>query len=1149
MKRLLFTLFFCLPIIGNSATITLVLDDSSLGEMISKIESQSEFKFAYENSIEIEIIIPGKFTFKNEELNNILERLSESTPFDFRVLKNNITIIEDLPAKKYKIKKSVLQLSVTGKVTDVNGIPLPSVTIQEKGTNNGVLTDFNGNFTIEVNSEESVLVFTFVGLKTFETTVGTSKTIDVTLEPDESQLEEVVITALGISRSERSLGYATQEVSGDDLTVSNEQNVLGSLSGKVAGVQVTGATGASMGGTQKIKIRGVNSISGGGEPLIVVDGSPISNANFAGSSGADYGNLGQDINPADIKTINVLKGPAASALYGIRGQYGVIMITTKGGKKGADDLNVTLNSSFSIEKAGNFFPLQNLYGQGRSQTWRTLANGERYVNLSTDESWGPRLDGTLARQFYSFYPEDPLYGQATPFVAKPDNIKNYYETGHTFNNGLSISGGTKNSRYRFSINDTRIEGVEPNTWLKRNNFGLNAAFDLSEKLTLITNINYAGNNAERPVQGYGVKSMIGWIPRNVDMNRLEDYKYDDGTFLNWNLRNPESSGEVTNFGGLYWINPYVEAYENIDNDRRDRFFGNIGLSYQISEGLKISGHVRSDMYTQNIENISVFRYGSGGSLPQYSIGKYQNKEMNYEILAEYSKKWDEFSFNANIGGNIFDRRYSYLYQATEGGLSAPGFYNIAASIDRPSTTSYLLRKQIKSGFGMVSLGYRNTYFIDASLRNDNSSALPEDNNSYWYPSVSGSFVFSQLLNESPFFGKLRLSYAQAGSDLDAYQTSFVYNVGSIYAGEDGTVNSLTIPNNLIDTNIEPSFAHSYEAGLDLKFFNNRLGLGFTVYRQRNENQILNLDISGASGYGSTTINAGVIENEGFELQMTGTPINTDNITWNSTLNFSKNESMVVELYPGSDVYAHSSTTFSSVPTYLNSYVGKEFGSLIGQAYQRDPSTGKILLDSNNLPLYTDATHNFGSVLPDFTGGWQNSVSIGNFDLSAMMDFQIGGQFFSRTKMILVRTGVDPITAAINDRGQNVRDPLEEGGGVRVNGISAETGEEVTAYVDARRYYNGVIGRHIYEEWLYDASYLKLREISLSYTFNKNNFGNLPFENVTLALIARNPVMIWQKAPEGLDPSELSSGGSSISWFESGQMNTVRSYGVKLNITL
>ncbi|MGM0932220.1 MAG: SusC/RagA family TonB-linked outer membrane protein [Bacteroidota bacterium] len=1035
--------------------------------------------------------------------------------------------------------------TVSGTVTIASdGMPLPGVNVLVKGTNQGTVTDMDGEYSIDV-TPDAVLVFSSLGFERREIPVNNQTTINVEMVEDLESLGEVVVTALGISREKKSLGYATQEVGGEDLNLTNEQNVLGSLAGRVAGVQVTGSSGASMGGTQKIKIRGVNSISGGDQPLMVVDGTPISNANFSGSAGADFGNLGQDVNPSDIESVNVLKGPAASALYGIRGQYGVIMITTKKGKKGVEDVQVQINSSFSIERAGNFLPKQNMYGAGSSQSFSTLPNGDPYVAISVDESWGPKMDGTPVRQVFSFYPQDPTYGQLTPFVPHPDNIEDYYETGYNLNNGVTVSGGNENTTFRLSLNDTRIEGVEPNTYLNRNNLGLSAALDLSDELTLSTNINYARNDARRPGQGseYGVAYFNQWFQRNLDMNRLKDYKYADGTFLHWNLRNPSSTtGEVTNFNPLYWNNPYFDAYENTSEDTRDRFFGDVALKYQITPEIEISGAIRSDMYTQNIEGRTAF---GGKSIPGYSVGKYQNKEFNYELIAQYNKKFEEFSVNGTIGGNIYNRNYTYLSQATVGGLSAPGFYNIDASIDRPSTTSYKLEKQIRSAFGMISLGYLDTYFVDASIRNDNSSALPEDNNSYWYPSISGSMIFSELI-ESDFltFGKLRASYAQAGSDLSPYQTTPAYGVGTVY----GNINTLYVPDNLNNPDIEPSFAHSYEAGVDLRFLNNRLGLDFTYYLQKNKNQIINLDVSGASGYSSSTINAGLIQNQGIELTLTGQPIKTDDFLWDAVFNINRNQSEVVELAPGIDVYTYGSTTYSSVSSYLNSYEGEPFGSLIGQAYQRDDATGEVLLDQNNMPLYTDATHNFGSVLPDFTGGFQNTFRYKNFNLAAMIDFQGGGQFFSRSKMLGVRTGQDPLTVATNDRGMNVRDPLEEGGGVKVTGISAETGQPVEAYVDARSYYRNVVGRRIYEEWLYDASYIKLRELRLGYTFGENLMSNLPFDTVNLALIARNPAMIWQEAPDGIDPSEISTGSQSISWYESGQLATVRSYGINLNIT-
>src|SRR5690554_2833426 len=423
--------------------------------------------------------------------------------------------------------------TISGTVTSAaDGMPLPGVNVVVKDSNNGTVTDFDGNFSLTVN-ETDVVVFSIMGFTTQEISVGTRTNFDIQMDADYQSLDEVVVTALGITRDKKSLGYATQEVDGDDLTFTNEQNVIGSLAGRVAGVQVVGSSGASMGGTQKIKIRGVNSIGGGDQPLIVVDGTPISNANFAGSAGPDLGNLGQDVNPSDIESVNVLKGPAASALYGIRGQYGVIMITTKKGKKGVKDIDVQWNSSFTIDKVTNLMPTQNLYGGGSSQTFRTLPNGDPYVDILVDESWGPKMDGTLVRQVFSFYPQDPTYGQLTPFSPHPDNIKDYYETGYNLNNGVTVTGGNENTAIRVSLNDTRIEGIEPNTFLNRNNFGVNASLDIQDNLTVSTNFNYATNSARRPSQGseVGANYLIQWFQRNLDMNRLRDYQYDDGTFL------------------------------------------------------------------------------------------------------------------------------------------------------------------------------------------------------------------------------------------------------------------------------------------------------------------------------------------------------------------------------------------------------------------------------------------------------------------------------------------------------------------------------------------------------------------------------------------------------------------------------------------
>ncbi|MRG47206.1 SusC/RagA family TonB-linked outer membrane protein [Chitinophaga sp. SYP-B3965] len=1137
--------------VGQDLNKTLSLDvkNVSLKQALRKIESLAKFSFTYKTE-DIAAYTSITYQANGQTVARILDDLLRPANLQYELVNENIII------KKIRLVETpVYDGGVKGKITDQTGNAIPFATVSIVGTSQGTVANAQGEFSINaIKAGLYRMQASAVGFSPLvqNVTVQNNEVVEVTfqLAEGDTRLSEVVVTALGISRNQRSLGYSTQQVKGENLTLTKEQNVIGSLAGKIAGVQVTGSSGASLGGTQKIKIRGVNSIAGGDQPLIVVDGTPISNANFASSDRADYGNLGQDINPEDIETVNVLKGPTASALYGLRGQYGVIMITTKKGKKGPKKIDVQLNSAYSVEKAGNFLPLQNLYGAGSQQTWRTLSNGQKFVQLDYDESWGPKMDGTPVRQVFSFYPQDPEYGKETPFIPHPDNIKDFYQTGYSLNNGVTVSGGNENSTLRLSYNNTNIGGVEPNTWLKRNNLGVNASLDLTPKLTVSTNINYANNSAQRPSQGseWGARYLVQWFQRNLDMTRMKDYRYADGTIKHWNISSPAtgSSGVLTDLSALYWDNPYFDAYENLSTDSRDRFFGDVGLSYQVLPGLKLSGFVRGDMYSQNIETRIAF---NGRRVPAYTSGKYQNKEMNYEFLAQYNKTWDDFSFNANLGGNIYNRKYTYVTGETQGGLSSPGFYSLAASKDRPLSNSYLQEKEIRSGYGMASFGYKNTYFVDVSLRNDNTSTLAEQNNSYWYPSLSGSFVFSELVKWPALsFGKLRLSYAQAGSDLDVFKTSLNYGVGANYTNPDKSiVNSIYIPDELANVKIKPSFAHSYEAGIDLKFFDGRLGAEFTYYLQRNENQIIPLTLSGTTGYAQTIINAGMIENKGIELTISATPIQTKNFSWNTIFNLNRNRSMIVELGPGQDVYPLYSSTYSGVTAYLNAYKGQPFGSLIGKAYQRDSATGKVLLGTNNMPLYTEANHNFGSVLPDVTGGFQNMFRLGKFDLGIMIDYQFGGMFFSRSKMLAVKTGMAEETAVLNDKGKNIRDAIADGGGIKVNGISASTKQEVTAYVDARSYFRTVLGTHVYEEWLYGADYIKLREVRLGYTLDKAMLGRLPFSKVNIALIARNPAMLWQKAPKGLDPTELSSGAQSISWLESGQSNTVRSFGANLTI--
>jgi TonB-linked SusC/RagA family outer membrane protein len=808
---------------------------------------------------------------------------------------------------------------VTGSITNENGDPVSAASVTIKGTTTGASANDAGKFSINITGTTAVLVISSAGYQAKEVVVGSANHYNIVLTAT-GQLEQVVVTALGVTRKERSLGYAAQQVKGENLTLTKEQNVLGSLSGKIAGVQVVGSSGASLGGTQKIKIRGVNSLNGNDQALIVVDGTPISNSNFGGSTGngPDLGNIAQDINPDDIESINVLKGPAASALYGLRGQYGVILITTRKGKKGAKKIDVQYSSAFSMEKTGNFMPLQDIYGVGNNQTYLTLANGDKYIN-GNDESWGPKMDGTPVRMYYSFYPQDPEFGKLTPFIPHPSNVKDYFQKGYNMNNNISVAGGNENMTYRLSYNNGYIKGVMPGTSLKRNNLGLNTSLDITKKLTVGVNANFANNKATRPSQGYQgtATGQVQWFQRNMDMERLKNFRYADGTIMNWNV-NPTSAGIITNNRPSDWNNPYFDAYANSNDDDRDRLFGDLNISYQLLPELKLSGFLRTDMYTQNVSH----KEALGGRLDEgYAVAKYQGKEFNYEFLGQYRKVFGDITMNLNVGANKYTVNFTSVSGNTVGGLTSPAFYSLAGSKDRPNISSFIRKKEVRSVYGMASFGYKDIYFADGSIRNDVSSTLPVNNNSYSYPSVSGSIVFSELLKWKPLsYGKIRSSYALAGADLAPYQTGSSFNVGTTYTGAAATINPLTLPDILTNPDIKPSFAKSFEAGFDVRFLNNRVGAEFTYYHQKNANQIIQLDVPGSSGFAATVVNAGLIENKGFELSLNGRPFQSKFFTWNTSINFARNKSMVKELASGIDVYQLDANTYSSVSIFLQARV-------------------------------------------------------------------------------------------------------------------------------------------------------------------------------------------------------------------------------------
>jgi TonB-linked SusC/RagA family outer membrane protein len=1040
----------------------------------------------------------------------------------------------------FVIGATIAQRSVTGTVTGQDGEPLIGASVLLKGTTVGTITDFDGNYELEVPEGPQTLVISYTGFTTVELEAS-SGTLDVVLQEGVT-LTEAVVTALGIEREKKSLGYAVQEVGGEALTMVRDQNVVSSLTGKVAGVQVISASGASIGGSAKIRIRGANGLYGG-EPLFVVDGTPISNSNFsAGYRGVDYGNLASDINPDDIENVSVLKGPAATAIYGNRGANGVILITTKkGGKR--NGIGVTVNSSVTSENVYILPEYQNEYAGGYTQSYISAVDpvdGKTYnvLNYAADESWGPRMDGSLYRPWWSWFAGDD-YGKQIPLTSNPDNVRNFFETGVTYNNSVSLSGGNENTTFRLSFTNVTQTGVIPNSKLGRNNLSLNASTKLTDKLTASANINVARTDAlGRPTFGYNgnnaVMSFNQWFQRQLDMDRLRDYKNPDGTFRSWNIRS------ATNLRPLYWDSPFFSVYENYPTDSRDRYYGNISLSYEIVEGLTAAAFFRRDSYSQRIET----RTATGG-LDQDGYGEtvINGVEDNYEFIAQYNKNFGDFTLDANFGANIRVNDYRSNSMSTVGGLNAPNLFNIKASIDRPSVSSFMSEKVVRSLYGGATLGYKSFAYLGFTVRNDWSSALPIDNNSYLYPSVTGSFVFSELMNSGVLsFGKLRASFAQVGSDIGAYNTNFTYGAGTPF----GNFPSFGLPNTLINQDLKPALSSSYEGGVELKFFNNKIGIDFTAYRTDAVDQIITIAVPGSSGFSSAIINAGKIRSEGLELALTATVVETSDMSWDLTLNGARNNSQVLELADGLTNQRLDSWGWGGLS--INAPVGGEWGTFRGRGFSTYECNGcaqegeKIITEAGR--YVWENNKELGGVLPDLTGGLRSMFSYKGLTLGAFLEFQVGGQFHSVTRMFNAYSGLGLETVGTNDKGNPIRDEVAAGGGVKVEGVLAD-GTPHTAYVDAQTYFSNNLFA-LNENWIYDASYLKLRELSLGYSIPKRVLGDLPIQNASISLIARNLWLIHANV-DGIDPSEISPGSNGYVFQENGILPGVRSIGLNLKV--
>lgn len=1006
------------------------------------------------------------------------------------------------------------QKSVNGKVTSgEDSSTMPGVSIIEKGTANGTITDVDGNYKIEVSDKNAALLFSFVGFAPQETIVDGRTTIDIVLTTDARQLSEVVITALGVSREKRALGYTVQEVKGDQLDQARETNFVNSLAGKVAGVNVTAGSNA-LGGSARIVIRGETSLTGNNRPLFVVNGVPIDNGTkVSGQRGADidYGNAASEINPDDIETITVLKGPNAAALYGSRAANGVILISTKSGK-GTKGLGLSFNSTTSFETPLRLPDFQNEYGQGRGGQYN-IGDGGR--------SWGPPLDGRqIAIPVNTEYP--PKNGEMAEWLPYPDNVKEFYQTGRTLNNNVSLATGNDKGNIRLSYTNLDQTGLVPNTDLRRHTLAMNGSYQLSERLSVSSSLNYVSSTSDnRSVVGYGNESVVYtwiWEGRQVRTDKMRDY---------W-FKGREGLQPFT-YNYSFNDNPYYTMYENTNGMNRHRLVASFLATYNFSKELSLM--VRSGMDQSNERRDSRRTYGSNA----FPLGMYRQEQLffeerNSDFLLSYKKDIDQdWSLNISAGGNQMNQRTDRLSnQANE--LSIPGIYNLGNSRIPVVVDQFDSKYQINSLYGFGQIGYRNSIFLDLTARNDWSSTLPAENNSYFYPSVSLSTVISEFLplSEKDFlsFAKLRLSWAQVGNDTDPYRLRNIYN----YASPWGSLQAVTEPSSIPNADLVPEAINTFEIGADVRILQNRVGLDVAYYDTRSKNQILNIPIDATSGYSSRYLNAGEIRSRGFEIALNATPVRMGTqFRWDVNLNWSSNKAEVISLVEGIDTYVLNSRYVS-----VQARIGERMGDMYGRGSRRDTEGNIVYI--NGIPQSTNDLIKVGNYNPDWMAGLYNTFSFKGFMFGGLLDFRKGGDIYS---YLQVRGNVagQMVESLEGREGKIWPGVMESGDGTFVpNDVS----------ITAERYFEVFFNA---EQATYDATYLKLRELKLGYKFPNRLMGKTPFKDLTVQIVGRN-LALWTNVPH-IDPdtSGLSGGGDFLPGIEDMSLPTPRSVGFNINFKL
>ncbi|HRQ49651.1 MAG TPA: SusC/RagA family TonB-linked outer membrane protein [Agriterribacter sp.] len=1027
-------------------------------------------------------------------------------------------------------------ITVTGTVADETGAALSGASVVNKETGSGTTTDADGKYSIRVNGN-TTLVFSSSGFTSQEMNVRSRRLINITLSRGAQSLSEVVVTALGISREKKALGYAVQEISGESVKNTGETNLVNALAGKSAGVYINNSSG-NVGASSRIVIRGNQSLTGNNQPLFVVDGIPIDNSIISSASGSmdftDMGNGAADINPSDIADIAILKGGNAAALYGSRGANGVVLITTKSGK--GKGFSVSLESTLTLSNPLLLPTYQNEYGQGGGQRYWYKDGLNGGSNDGVDESFGPRLDyrvqaedilpgGKLYWAVQAGFPQtageilklpqftspiDPNTGERipTPWISHPNNVKGFYETGITRVTNVALSNSGELGSIRLSLTNSDQTGMVPNTNQKKNTINFSGLANLTKRLSFETKASYINTNGNLSGSGYTFNNpamQTIWTARQVDWAyEKEHIENPDGTPVSWIDR--------------WHDNPYWIQYKNLNPQTENRLIGSASIKYQFNDWLSLMARTGIDYSNEQIELIRAY-YSMNDKEGRYNVSNYFRQEINTDFLLSARKNiTDDISLSANVGGNIMNSKYRFQGSYV-GKLVVPDNYSLANAKETPTTSYSKMEKEIHSLYASVSLGYKNQLYLDLTGRNDWSSTLPVNNNSYFYPSVTTSWIFSNLFNGGNSFinfGKLRLGIAQVGNDTDPYRLNAIYNAASPY----GNNPSFSISPQMPPSNLVNELSTSQEIGLELKLFKNRVGADVTLYKTVAKNQILSAPITPTSGFNSQVINAGQVNNAGVEVVLNGTPVKTNNFSWDVTVNWSRNTSKVVALNDNIKRLELYKTEGDELIVVAD--VGGAYGDMWGKGFVYHEN-GKPIVDANGVPL-TSEIKKLGNIMPDWIGGINNSFSYGNFNFSFLIDARWGGDVYSRTNADGWMTGALTSTTGLNPNGVSVRDPLDVGGGYLFDGVF-EDGKpnDKYQYLDDFRWDPFARG----ERFLYDATYVKLRQVALSYTIPGTFIRRIGLTQADLSVFARNVALLYKKN-ENFDPEVANKGASQSS---------------------